>query len=66
MDWETHRILTRGGRFRALVFTLKHSVVMREPLGLYAARVTTFSSMAELKKLIRKRGWRVKEVRHFS
>lgn len=64
MDWETHRIVTRAGRYRGLVFTLGHSVVMREPLGPYAGKVTSFDSLSELKKVIRKRGWRVKEVRH--
>ena len=66
LDWETHRITTRAGYLRALVFTLAHSVVLREPLGYYAARVTTFDSMKTLKRLARKKGWRVEVVRHFS
>jgi len=66
MDWESHRIVTRAGRFRALVFTLAYSFVVKEPLGYYAARVTTVYSMAELETWVRQRGWRLKEVRHFS
>jgi len=66
MDWESHRIVTRAGKPRALVFTLMRSLVVKEPLGLYASRNTTFCSMAKLESWIRKRGWRLENVRHFS
>jgi hypothetical protein len=66
MDWESHRILTRTGKFRALVFSLTRSFVVKEPLGLYAARVTTVYSMTELETWVRKRGWRLEKVSHFS
>ena len=66
MDFESHRITTKAGRFRALVFSLTHSFVVRESLGDYAARVTTFYSMEELETWVRKRGWQIKRVRHFS
>jgi len=66
MDWESHRILTRTGKFRALVFSLTRSFVVKEPLGLYASRDTTFYSMVKLESWIRKRGWRLENVSHFS
>ena len=66
MDWESHRILTRGGLCRGRVFTLTHSFVVSRPLGYYAAKVTTFYSMEKLEAWIRKRGWRLERVRHFS
>jgi hypothetical protein len=66
MDWESHRILTRTGKFRALVFSLTRSFVVKEPLGLYASRDTTFYSMTKLESWIRKRSWRLENVSHFS
>jgi len=68
MDFESHRVVTRvRRRARALVFTQGPSVfVVKEPLGLYAARVTTVYSMTELETWVRKRGWRLEKVSHFS
>ncbi len=51
---------------RALVFTFKHSVVMRTPIDNYAARVRTFDSMAKLEAWVRQRRWRLERARHFS
>jgi len=66
MDWESHRIVTRTGRFRAFVFTRTHSFVVRVPIGYYAARITTYPSMKKLESFVRSRGWRLEKVRHFS
>jgi hypothetical protein len=66
MDWESHRILTRTGKFRGLVFTLTHSFVVKLPLGLYASKVTTHLSEKQLNAWVRKRGWRLERARHFS
>lgn len=66
-DWETHRILTRGGKFRALVFTLSSGrLQVRTPIDLAAARVSFFDSMPELEAMVQKRRWRLERVRHFS
>jgi hypothetical protein len=67
MDWETHRILTRGGQPRGVVFTFPSGrVVMRRPLGYYASLDSTFESMADLEELLRKKRWHVVVARHFS
>ena len=67
MDWESHRIVTRVTRkFRARVFTLTRTIVVRVPLGLYASRDTTFYSMDKLEAWVRARGWRLEKVSHFS
>jgi hypothetical protein len=66
MDFESHRILTKTGQFRALVFTLTHSVVVRVPIDNYAAKVTTLGSMEELESWVRKKRWRLEKVRWFS
>lgn len=67
-DWESHRIVTRVTRkFRGLVFTLDSGrLVVKEPLGAYAAKVTTYDSMEKLESMVRNRGWRLEKVRHFS
>jgi hypothetical protein len=66
MDWESHRIRTRSGRPRGLVFSFSSGrVVMRRPLGYYASLDSTFESMSELEKLLRKRKWHVEVARHF-
>lgn len=71
MDWESHRILTRAGKFRGLVFPHgggRYS--MKEPIGslgtCVAGRVTFFESMAELENAVSERGWRLELVRHFT
>lgn len=68
MDFEAYRIVTRVTRkFRARVFTLVGGrIVVREPLGLYAERVTMFDAMAKLESFVRNRGWRLEKVSHFS
>lgn len=67
LDWESHRVVTRKGRFRALVFSLYRSVHLRIPDSSYfGARVKIFDSMDELEAWVRKRGWRLEKVKHFS
>jgi hypothetical protein len=68
MDFESYRIVTRVRReVRALVFTQPSGrFAVREPLGPYAVRVSTVDSMVKLESWIRKRGWRLEKVRHFS
>jgi hypothetical protein len=59
LDWADYRVLTRRGKFRARVFVLKLGVVFREPLGPYAHRDTHFDSIADLKKVANRKGWRL-------
>ena len=67
LDWESHHVVTRTGRHRATVFTLYRSVHVRIPDGSYfGARVKIFDSMDEVETWVRKRGWRLEKVKHFS
>lgn len=66
MDWESHRVVTEGGQPRGRVFTLTKSYVLSLRLSDAAAKQSTFHSMAELERAIKKRRWRLVAVRHFS
>lgn len=71
MDWESHRVLTRTGKFRGLIFRLGNGrFAMKLPIGslgtCVAGKVSFFDSMKSLESEIRKRGWRLEMVRHFT
>lgn len=66
-DWESHRVLTRTGRFRGLVFTyLSGRIVFKRRINDYATGDSFFNSLSKLETHLRKRGWKLKKVNHFS
>jgi len=66
-DFETHRIVTESGRFRALVFALLSGrYLVREPLGDYAGIESVFESIEAVEAWAKKRRWRLEKVNHFA
>jgi hypothetical protein len=66
-DFESHRVLTRSGKFKALVFPLVGGrCVMKTPLSLYACVAKDFESLEKLEAFVRQRGWKLERVSWFT
>lgn len=67
MDLESHRVLTRGGQSRGVVYTyLSGRLVFRRWTGPYSCTDLFFDSIDDLKKVLRKKRWKLEKVNWFK
>ena len=66
-DWESYRVVTPSGQVRGLVYRLGgERLLMKRRIDTYATADSTYDSIKELERVLKKKRWALKKVSWFS